>query len=145
MVVEEISMVFHTKLLQSSHNFWKTISWKCSLEDNCNRVLYNVNSFFNCKVNINPNYRVLMFLPCTVRVSRSAWCRGVDVFRIFMICVSWIGGREGCCLSWPQILTSRYQSIIDHRMKIECTSYVVNVMENPTPNVGSMRLCPERP
>ena len=51
-----------------------------------------------------------------------------------MIFVSWINGQEEYCLSSAQILTSRYQSIVDNRMKIECTSYVVDVMEYSTPN-----------
>ena len=56
------------------------------------------------------------------------------MFRIFMICVSWINGQEEYCLSSAQTLTSRYQSIVDNRMKIECASNVVDVMEYSTPN-----------
>ena len=56
------------------------------------------------------------------------------MFRIFMIFVSWINGQEEYCLSSAQILTSRYQSIVDNRMKIECASDVVDVMEYSTPN-----------
>ena len=37
-----------------------------------------------------------------------------------MIFVSWINGQEEYCLSSAQILTSRYQSIVDKRVKI-CT------------------------
>ena len=43
-----------------------------------------------------------------------------------MICVSWINGQEEYCLSSAQILTSRYQSTVDNRVKIECASNVVN-------------------
>ena len=46
-----------------------------------------------------------------------------------MTFVSWINGQEEYCLSSAQILTSKYQSIVDNRMKIECASNVVNVME----------------
>ena len=51
-----------------------------------------------------------------------------------MIFVSWINGQEEYCLSSAQILTSRYQSIIDNSVKIECTSNVVDVMEHSTLN-----------
>ena len=75
-----------------------------------------------------------MPLPCTVHVSRSTWYREVNMFRIFMICVSWINGQEEYCLSSAQILTSRYQSIVDNRVKIERASNVVDVMEYSTSN-----------
>ena len=51
------------------------------------------------------------------------------MFSIFMICVSWINGQEEYCLSSAQIFTSRYQSIVDNRIKIERASKVVDVME----------------
>ena len=51
-----------------------------------------------------------------------------------MICVSWINGQEEYCLSSAQILTSRHQSIVDNRVKIECASDVVDVMEYSSPN-----------
>ena len=51
-----------------------------------------------------------------------------------MIFVTWINGQEECCLSFARILTSRYQSIVDIRMKIERTSNVVHVMEYSTLN-----------
>ena len=75
-----------------------------------------------------------MFLPCTVHVSRSTWYREVNMFKIFMIFVSWINGQEEYCLSSARILTSRYQSIVDNRVKIERTSNVVDVMEYCTLN-----------
>ena len=56
------------------------------------------------------------------------------MFKIFMIFVSWINGQEEYCLSSAQILTSRYQSIVDNGVKIECTSNVVDVMEYSTLN-----------
>ena len=51
-----------------------------------------------------------------------------------MIFVSWISGQEEYCLSSAQLLTSRYQTIVDDRVKIECTSNVVDVMEYSTPD-----------
>ena len=56
------------------------------------------------------------------------------MFTIFMIFVSWINGQEEYCLSSARILTSRYQSIVDNRVKIERTSNVVDVMEQSTLN-----------
>ena len=56
------------------------------------------------------------------------------MFRIFVSFVSWISGQEEYCLSSAQILTSRYQSIVVNRMKIESASNVVNVREYSTPN-----------
>ena len=46
-----------------------------------------------------------------------------------MICVSWINRQEEHRLSSAQILTSRYQSIVDNRVKIECAPNMVNVRE----------------
>ena len=116
-----------------SHNFWNAISWKCSLKDDCIRsCLTECQSLCSRKVNINPKYHVLMPLPCTVHIMRLMWYREVNMFRMFMIFVSWISGQEEYCLSSAQILTSRYQSIVDDRMKIECASDVVDVMEYST-------------
>ena len=75
-----------------------------------------------------------MPLPCTVHVSRSTWYREVNMFKIFMIFVSWINKQEEHCLSSDQILASKYQSIVDNRMKIERASDVVDVMEYSTLN-----------
>ena len=44
--------------------------------------------------------------------------------------ISWINRQEEHCLSSAQILTSKYQPIVDNRVKIECASNVVDVMEN---------------
>ena len=53
----------------------------------------------------------------------------VNMFSIFVTFFSWITG-----LSSAQILTSRYQSIVDNRLKIDCTSNAVDVMEYSTLN-----------
>ena len=51
-----------------SDNFWNTISWKCFLKDDCIRSsLIECQSFLHCKININPIYRVLVFLPCVMQ------------------------------------------------------------------------------
>ena len=90
-------------------------------------------SFFDRKININPKYRVLMPLPCTVHVLRSTWCREVNMFRVFVTFVSWINRQEEHRLSSAQILTSRYQSIVDNRVKIECAPNMINVRECSSP------------
>ena len=70
---------------------------------------------------------------------------------IIVICVSGINRQEEYCLSSTRILTSRNQPVVDNRVKIECTSNVVDVMNIPLSiitlsfNVGSMRLFPECP
>ena len=64
--------------------------------------------------------------PCTVQVSRETWYREVDIFKVFVTFISWINRQEEHRLSSAQILTSRYQSIVDNGMKIECASNVVN-------------------
>ena len=70
-----------------------------------------------------------MPLPCTVQVLRETWYREVNIFRVSVTFVSWINRQEEHRLSSAQILTSKYQSIVDNRMKIECASDVVNVRE----------------
>ena len=80
------------------------------------------------------SYKVLMPFPCTVHVSRETWYREVNIFRVFVTFISWINRQEEHRLSSAQILTSRYQSIVDNRMKIECASNVVNVREYSSSN-----------
>ena len=111
------------------------MGWKCSLKNKCIRsCLMECESFFDSKININPEYRVLVPLPCTMHVSRSTWYREVNMFRIFMVFVSWINKQEEHCLSSAQILTSKYQSIVDNRVKIECAPNKVNVREYSNSN-----------
>ena len=54
--------------------------------------------------------------------------------RILMPFVSGINMQEEYCLSLARILTSRYQSVVDDRMKIKRTSNVVNMLEESTLN-----------
>ena len=46
-----------------------------------------------------------------------------------MIFESQISGQEEYCLSYALILSSRNQSIVNNRKKIECASDVVDVMD----------------
>ena len=75
-----------------------------------------------------------MPLPCTVHVSSETWYREVNIFRVSVTFISWINKQEEHRLSSAQILTSKYQSIVDNGIKIECASYVVNVREYSCPN-----------
>ena len=73
------------------------------------------------------------------------WYRKVNIFRVSVTVISWINRQEEHRLSSAQILTSRYQSIIDNRVKIECAPNMMNVREYSSSNqlsciVGSMRL-----
>ena len=70
-----------------------------------------------------------MFLPCVMQVLCTTWYIQVDMFRILMPFVSGINRQDECCLSLAWILTSKYQSTVDDRTKIECASNVVDVME----------------
>ena len=71
-------MMSHTRLLQSSvsqrleYNKLECFPWRIIAFD---RVLIECQYFSYRKININPKYRVLMFLPCTVQVSCSTWYR----------------------------------------------------------------------
>ena len=53
----------------------------------------------------------------------------VDRIRIFVIFVHRIYRQKEYCLSVAQNLTSRYQSRIDDGMQIDCTSDVLNVLD----------------
>ena len=75
-----------------------------------------------------------MPLPCTVHVSRETWFREVYIFWVSVTFISWINRQEEHCLSSAQILTPKYQSIVDNRMKIECASDVVIVREYSSSN-----------
>ena len=103
-------MISHTRFLQSSiSQLLEYNKLEVFLEGSMHSIVSDRTSNpLNRKININPIYRVLMFRPCTVHVSRSTWYREVNMFRIFMIFVSWINGQEEYCLSSTQILTSRY-------------------------------------
>ena len=60
-----------------------------------------------------------MFLPSTMQVLCTTWFMEVNLFRILMLFVSGINQKKEHCLSLAWILTSKYQSIVDERMKIK--------------------------
>ena len=75
-----------------------------------------------------------MFLPSTVQIWCTAWFIEVNLCRILMPFVSGINRQEEYCLFLAWILTSKYQSVVDDRMKIKRTSNVVDMLEESTLN-----------
>ena len=51
-----------------------------------------------------------------------------------MLFVPGINGQKEYCLSLAEILTSKYQSIVDDRMKIKRTSNMVDMLEENARN-----------
>ena len=88
-------------------------------DDRIRSSLIECQSFSNRKININPIYRVLMFVPSVMQVLCTTWFIEVNLCRILMLFVSGINRQEEYCLSLAWILTSIYQSIVDDRMKIK--------------------------
>ena len=82
-----------------------------------------------------------MFLPCILQISCKTWYRVVDMHWIFVVFFSWINGQEEHRLSSAQILASKYQSISNHWMKIECASDVVNVRKYSRSNQHVVLQC----
>ena len=129
-MVEETNIVFHTTFLQFSiFQLLECSRLEVSLEEKLHSIVFD-RMLFDRKINIDPKYRVLVPLPCTVHASRSTWYREVNVFRVSVTFISWINRQEEHCLSSAQILTSRYQSI--PITTLSC-------------NVGSIRFLPECP
>ena len=89
-------MMFHTKLLQSSiSQLLACNKLEVFLEDDCNRSrLIECQSLLNRKMKINPEYRVLMFLPSTVHVLCSTWFIEVNRYKMLMAFVSGINGQK---------------------------------------------------
>ena len=115
---------YKTSPVFQSNNFWNAISWKCFIKDDCIRsCLIEIQSFLNRKIDVDPIYRVLMSFPCIVQVLCMTWYIQVNLVR-----------QEEYCLSLARILTSRYQSRVDDRMKIESTSNMVNMLEESARN-----------
>ena len=65
-------------------------------------------SFLNRKIDVDPKYRVLMFLPCIVQILCTTWFIEVNLYRILMPFVHRINRQEEYCLSLARILTSKY-------------------------------------
>ena len=94
-------MISHIRLLQSSvSQLLEYNKLEVFLKDDCVRSSpTECQSFLNRKININPKYRVLMFLPSTVQVLCSTWFIEVNLCRILMAFVSGVNGQKEYCLS----------------------------------------------
>ena len=94
------------------NNFRDTISWECIVKnDSVRSRLMELQSFLLSKFDIDPIHHVLMFL------------------RILAFFVHGIQRQKEYCLSFAQMLTSRHQSWIDDGMQFDCTSNVINILE----------------
>ena len=86
---------YKTSPVFSLNNFWNTISWMYSLKDDCIRSsLIECQSFPNRKIDVDPIYRVLMFLPCVMQVLCTTWYIQVNLFRILMLFASGINRQK---------------------------------------------------
>ena len=113
-------ILFFIQLLSSfqSFDFYNTMGWKCSLKNNRVRFyLIEHLSFLDHKINIVSS----MLCACIARnvVQRIQHLPGLGDFHFL----------DQQVLSSYQILTSRYQSIADNGVQIECASHMVNVRE----------------
>ena len=102
--------------------------------DSVRSCLIELQSFLQSKIDVDPIYRVLMFLPCFMHVLCMTRFIQVDRIRILMVFVHGIHKQKEYCLSVAQTLTSRYQSRIDDGMQIDCTSDMINVLEEAARN-----------
>ena len=84
--------------------------------DSVRSCLMELQSFLQSKIDVDPLYRVLMFLPCFMHVLCMTRSIQVDRSKILMVFVHWIHRQKEYFLSVAQILTSRYQSRIDDGM-----------------------------
>ena len=115
------------------NNFRDTTSWECFVKnDGVWSCLIERQSFLQSKIDVDPIYRVQMFLPCCMHVICKTRCFQVDLVRILVFFVHGIHRKKEYCLSVAPILTSRYQSRME--CKIDCTSDVINVLEETVRN-----------
>ena len=94
-------MISQIKLLQSSiSQLLECNEVEVFLKDNCiPSSLIECQFFLNRKININPKYRVLMFLQSTVQILCSTWFVEINLCKILMAFVSGINGQKEYCLS----------------------------------------------
>ena len=102
--------------------------------DSVRSSLIELQSFLQSKIDVNPTNRVLVFLPCFMHVLCMTLLIQVDRLRILVIFVHGIHKQKEYCLSVVQILTTRYQSRIDDGMQKDCTSDMINVLEEVARN-----------
>ena len=100
--------------------------------DRVRSSLIELQSFPQSKIDVDPTHCILMSLPYFMHVLCMTWCIQVDRIKILMIFVHGIHRQK--CLSVVQMLTSKYQSRNDNGMQIDCTSDMVNVLEEVARN-----------
>ena len=116
-------------------SFRDTIGCECIVKDDGVRsLLMWLKSFLLSKSDVDPIHRVLMFLPCCMHVPCKTRCFQVDRLRIFVFFVQRIYRQKVYCMPFAQSLASRYQSWIHDGMYNDCTSDVINVLEEIVQN-----------
>ena len=104
MVDEAINNVFYTMVSPPSNLSALTmqLGGKYILKDDCIRsCLIELQSFFDdSKININPEYRILMPFPIVLHVSSTTRHRIINVFWISMIFIPWINRQKEHRLSF---------------------------------------------
>ena len=117
-------------------NFRDTISWECVVKDDCFRsCLIELQSFPLSKFHIDPIHHVLVSFPRFLFVPCKTWCCQIKLVRIFVFLVRGIHSRKEYCLSFlAQILSSCYQSWICDGVYIDCTTNMINVLEEVVGN-----------
>ena len=74
-------------------------------------------------------YRVLMSFPCIVQLLCTTWYIQFNLVKLLVTIVHRIYRQKENCLSLARILTSRFWSRVDDRMKIKRTYNMVSMME----------------
>ena len=97
-----------------SDNFWKTKKLELFLERWLHSVECDRMSIISeLQDQYQPNTPRLGVSSMRYAGLCTTWYREVNLFRIFMIFVSWITKQEEYCLSPASILTFKYQSIVN--------------------------------
>ena len=128
---------FHVYDFSSFHpnNFRDTISWECFVKnDSVRSCLKEQQSFLLSKFDVDPIHSVLMFLPCFMHELCKTRCSQVDCLRILVFLIHRTHRKKEYCLSVAQILSSESQSWIGDVMYIDCTSDMMNVLEETVRN-----------
>ena len=112
------------------NNFRNTTSWKCFMKnEGVGSSLAELQSFPHSKIDVDPICCVLMSLPCFLHGLCMTRYIQVDRIRILVILVHGIKKQKTTVCLLLIFSTSRYQSRIDDGMLIDCTSDMLNVLE----------------
>ena len=92
------------------NGFRDTIGWECVVKhDGVRSRLIELQSFLLSKFDVDPVHRVLVLLPWLYACTKQDAVLQVDRIRIFVFLVHRIHRQKEYCLSFAQLLTSRYQ------------------------------------